>query len=84
MFMFWDNIPERSAVWINRVEGQHKDYGWWPVGIVRLEDAFIKLHGLPRDVLYITCIFQALDVDVVAWAMKVTNQLEFETIADWT
>ena len=58
MFLYWDSIPERSAVWINMVEGQRKDYGWWPVGIVRLDDDFIKMHDLPTDVLYFTCIFR--------------------------
>ena len=66
------------------MDGQAKDYGWWPVGIVRLHHKFMEMHKLPKDVLYVTCIYQALDVDVVAWAMKVTNELDVDVIADYT
>ena len=66
------------------MEGQKRDYGWWPVGIVRLDRMYMDMNKLPTDVLYITCIYQALDVDVVAWAMKVTNELDVDVIADYT
>ena len=43
-----------------------------------MDPDFIERNRLPRDQMFVTCIFQALDVKVCAWAMKVTNQLTFE------
>ena len=62
---------------------QQRQYGWWPVGIVRLDDEFMKAHRLPEDVLFVTCIYQALDNEIVAWAMNASNEMDVHVLADY-
>ena len=71
-------------MFIDKQGGQQKDYGWWPVGFITFHEEFIREAELPKEVVYVTCIYQALDNDVVAWAMNVGQEITVETLTEYT
>ena len=71
-------------MWIEKQADQEKEYGWWPVGIVRLHDHFMETHQLPKGILFLTCIYQALDNEVVAWAMNTANEITVDVLRDYS
>ena len=71
-------------MWIEKQADQDRDCGWWPVGIVRLHDDFMKTHQLPKEIVFATCIYLALDNEVVAWAMNTDNEITVDVLRDYS
>ena len=65
---------------VPRGDGQTQEYFWWPVVKLEFHEGAIETLGqtLPKDMMYLVCVYQAMEEKVVAWAMTASQQIHEE------
>ena len=69
-------------VYITEYEDEKPNQRWWPVVILEFHDAVIE-HcqqlRLDRN-LYLICIYQVLDKDIVAWSIPFSQKRSLNAV----
>ena len=75
--ILYKDIPSYEVT-VPRGEGQTEEYLWWPVVKLEFWPEAVTAQGqtIPKDMVYLVCVYQAMESKVVAWGMTVSQQID--------
>ena len=77
----WKDVPD-EPVYISDFDDERPDQCWWPVVILEFHEDIVKnVMGLRLDQnLYLICIYQVLDKEIVAWSIPCSQQRTLDAV----